>query len=107
MPERIVLVSPTRLDKQPYPRGCCFQYQWTEWQREAQSFEAMAGYHWGLNFLVLPDGSEFVSGLLVTPDYFRVLGIHPGVGAHFRNFRSVRQAGLGYHHFARALETAI
>jgi putative ABC transport system permease protein len=81
-PERIVLVSPTRLDKQPYPRGCSSD-QWTEWQRDAQSFEGMAGYHWGLNFLVLPDGSEFVAGLSVTPDYFRVLGIHPELGRTF------------------------
>ena len=43
----------------------------------------MAGYHWAFNFLVLPDGSEFVEGLSVTPDYFRVLGIHPELGRTF------------------------
>ncbi len=81
-PEQIVLVSPGRLDKQPYSRGCSSD-QWTEWQREAQSFEAMAGYHWGFNFLILQDGSEFVEGLSVAPDYFRVLGIRPELGRTF------------------------
>src|SRR5207302_6179060 len=81
-PERIVLVTTERVDGQPYARGCAAA-QWLEWQRKIKSFDALAGYHWEFSFLVLPDGSESVKGLSVTPDYFRVIGSQPELGRAF------------------------
>jgi putative ABC transport system permease protein len=81
-PQQVILVSPARLDKQPYARGCATA-QWLEWQKEAKSFAVMAGYHWEFSFLVLGDGSEAVRGLWVTPDYFSIIGVQPEIGRVF------------------------
>ena len=40
-------------------------------------------YRWTFNFLVLPDGSESMGGMVVTPSYFRVLGLRPLLGREF------------------------
>jgi hypothetical protein len=40
-PERIALISSTRIDGQSYARGCAAA-QWLEWKKEARSLEAMA-----------------------------------------------------------------
>src|SRR2546425_9449620 len=76
MPERIALISSTRIDGQSYARGCATA-QWLEWQKEARSLEAIAGYNWVFDFLLLPDGSESVTGMAVTLDYFSVIGVKP------------------------------
>jgi len=81
-PERIALISSTRTDGQSYPRGCATA-QWLEWQKEARSLEAMAGYNWVFDFLLLPDGSESVTGMAVTLDYFNVIGVKPLIGRAF------------------------
>jgi putative ABC transport system permease protein len=81
-PERIVLISPERLDGQSYNQGFSAA-QWVEWQNEAKTFDAIAGYNWGFGFLILPDHSESVEGLWVTADYFRVTGIKPLLGREF------------------------
>jgi len=81
-PDQIVLIKPSRIDAQPYTRGWP-PAQWTEWQRESKSFEAIAGYGWTFNYLVLPDGSESVEGMWVTPEYFKVTGIQPRLGRTF------------------------
>ena len=81
-PDRIVLITPTRADGQRNTRAWAAA-QWQEWQRESKAFEAIAGYGWSFNFLVLPDGSESVEGMPVTPDYFKVTGLHPAVGRAF------------------------
>jgi putative ABC transport system permease protein len=81
-PERMVLITPARTDGQPNTRGWPAA-QWQEWQRESKSFEAIAGYGWTFNFLVLPDGSESVEGLAVTREYFQVTGIRPTAGQPF------------------------
>ncbi len=77
-----MLVTPTRTDGQRndpnWPAG-----QWQDWQKETKSFEAIAGYGWTFNFLVLPDGSESVEGMQVTPDYFKVTGLQPVLGRAF------------------------
>src|SRR6185503_16396675 len=57
--------------------------QWVEWQKLAKSFQAMAGYGLDFSFLLLPDGSQHLRGLDVTPEYFRVLGIRPILGREF------------------------
>lgn len=81
-PERIVLISPARLDGQAYTQGFSAA-QWVDWQNEAKTFDAIAGYNWGFDFLILPDHSESVEGLWVTADYFRVTGIKPLLGHEF------------------------
>jgi predicted permease len=77
-PGRLVLISPARLDGRSYTSGNSIG-QWTQWRTEAQSFEP-AMYRWTFNFLVLPDGSESLSGMVVTPNFFRVAGLRPVLG---------------------------
>jgi putative ABC transport system permease protein len=81
-PQRIVLIKPVRLDGRAYTDGCAAA-QWTAWQKEARSFEALAGYHWEFDFLCLPGSSEPVCGLVTTPSYFQVVGVKPQLGRTF------------------------
>lgn len=81
-PDRLVLLTPVRTDGQRYTRGWPAA-QWQEWQTESKLFEAIAGYSWTFNFLVLPDGSESVEGMWVTPEYFQTAGISPVLGRTF------------------------
>ena len=67
-PDRLVLISPARTDGRPYTRGATIG-QWLSW-RQAKSIEPPAIYRWTFNFLVLPDGSESMGGMVVTPSYF-------------------------------------
>ena len=81
-PDRIVIVSPTRTDNQPYLSDWRSK-QFLEFQKEAKSFETVASYDWTFDFLVLPDGSQCIYGQGVTHDYFKVLGITPRLGRQF------------------------
>ena len=83
-PQQLVLVPTTRTDgqKQENPRGWPSQ-QWMEWQKEAKSFEGIAGYGWQFNFLIRNEGSQSVQGMAVTKDYLRVMGLQPVVGRGF------------------------
>jgi putative ABC transport system permease protein len=81
-PGRLVSINPARIDGQRYSRGWPAA-QWQEWQTESKSFESIAAYGWTFNFLVLPEGSESVEGMRVTPDYFKVAGIQPVLGRAF------------------------
>jgi len=80
-PDRLVLISPVRSDGRPYTRGATVG-QWQAW-RQARSVEPPAMYRWTFNFLVLPDGSASMGGMVVTPGYFRVLGLRPMLGREF------------------------
>ncbi len=80
-PGRVVLISPARTDGRPYTRGATIG-QWVSW-RQAKSIEPPAVYRWSFNFLVLPDGSQSMGGMVVTPNYFRVLGLRPILGREF------------------------
>ena len=80
-PGRLVLISPARTDGQPYERGATVG-QWIGVAR-GQSVERPAAYRWTFNFLVLPDGSESLGGMVVTRDYFRLLGVRPLLGREF------------------------
>jgi putative ABC transport system permease protein len=80
-PGRVVLISPARTDGRPYMRGATIG-QWVSWQK-AHSIESPAIYRWTFNFLVLPDGSQSMGGMVVTPSYFRVLGLRPILGREF------------------------
>src|SRR2546426_91837 len=81
-PEQIILIQPTKADGQPHLGGPTTE-QWTGWQKESKSFEALAGYDWTFDYLLLPDGGEAVSGIEVTSDYFKVVGIKPLLGRTF------------------------
>jgi putative ABC transport system permease protein len=83
-PERLVLIPPARIDGQRIARPQGWpSAQWTEWQKDTKSFEAIAPYTWTFNFLVRTDGSESIQGMWVTRDYFRVLGLQPELGRTF------------------------
>jgi putative ABC transport system permease protein len=83
-PDRLVLVPSVRVDSEraerlePTPA-----IQWMDWQKRATSFDGLAAYAWTFNFLVDSQGSTSLSGMLVTPDYFRVVGLQPMLGRPF------------------------
>jgi len=82
--ERVVIVPTVRVDSErgerlePTPA-----VQWLDWQEHATSFEAIAAYGWAFNFLVDQEGSASLSGMVVTPDYFRAIGVQPVLGRPF------------------------
>jgi putative ABC transport system permease protein len=84
-PQQLVLVPTARTDGQTQenPRGWPAQ-QWTEWQKEAKSFEGIAAYGWTFNFLIRNDGSQSVEGMEVTKDYLQVVGLQPVLGRSFQ-----------------------
>ena len=53
-----------------------------DWQAQAKSFEAIAGYRWRTVDLVGGDRSERLRGLHITPEFFQVLGV-PLMGETF------------------------
>jgi putative ABC transport system permease protein len=81
-PQQLALIKSVRTDGLPGLRAWPAQ-QWMEWQRQAQSFEALAAYSWTFNFLVSEEGSESLEGMAVTRDYFRVIGVQPILGRTF------------------------
>jgi putative ABC transport system permease protein len=46
-----------------------------DWQTQAKSFEAIAGYRWQTVDLTGGDRSERLRGLRITPEFFKVLGV--------------------------------
>jgi putative ABC transport system permease protein len=83
-PHRLVLIPSVRNDGQPDEHSPGWSAaQWTNWQAQARSFEAIAAYGWTFNFLVSNDGSESIEGMWVTHDYFRTLGLQPILGRAF------------------------
>jgi putative ABC transport system permease protein len=85
-PQQLVLVPTARTDgqKQESPRGWPAQ-QWTEWQKEAKSFEGIAAYGWTFNFLIRNEGSQSIEGMVVTKDYLHVMGLQPVLGRSFED----------------------
>jgi putative ABC transport system permease protein len=82
-PQQLVLLPSARTDgRTSAPRGWPAA-QWQEWRTEAKSIESLAAYSWSFNFLVLDEGSESLEGVVVTGDYFRVLGLQPLLGRTF------------------------
>src|SRR4029077_20524831 len=53
-----------------------------DWQAQATSFEAIAGYRWRTVDLVDGDRSERLRGLHITPEFFKVLDV-PLMGGTF------------------------
>ena len=82
-PQQLVLLPSARTDgRTAGPRGWPAA-QWQEWRSDAKSIESLAAYSWSFNFLVLDEGSESLEGIVVTGDYFRVLGLQPLLGRTF------------------------
>jgi putative ABC transport system permease protein len=96
-PSRVMLISPKRIDGGPYTRGATIG-QWLSW-RQARSIEPPALYRWTFNFLVLPDGSESMGGMVVTPNYFRVLGVTTAPWPRVRRHRAgpAEDTTVGHH----------
>ncbi|MGE3889149.1 MAG: ABC transporter permease [Vicinamibacterales bacterium] len=99
-PDRLVLITTERADG-PYRRGSSVAH-WVAW-REARAIEPPALYRWTFSFLVRNEGSESMGGMVVTPDYFRTLGLAPVLGRGLTAedaARSVGEAGsivIGHH----------
>ncbi len=99
-PEQLVLVQRARTDGQAGPPQRWAAPQWTAWQRDSKSFEALAGYLWSFNFIVSDEGSESLEGMFVSKDFFKVLGLKPLLGRTFQDSETAFPAGdviiLGY-----------
>ena len=88
-PDRLVLVSPRRVDGRPYTQGTWFA-QWMQWRAESRTLETPALYRWTFNFLVLPDGSRSLGGMVVTRNYFQTIGVKPLLGREFTEAEASR-----------------
>src|SRR5262245_54925409 len=88
-PDRLVLVSPRRIDGRPYTQGTWFA-QFTQWKNESRTLEPPALYRWTFNFLVLPDGSQSLGGMVVTRNFFSTLGVRPLHGREFTEAEASR-----------------
>ena len=83
-PERLVFVSTVQADDRNEPGMLTWPQQvWEEWFAETDSLESAAGYRWNFNYLVHDDGSEALEGMLVSEEYFSVVGIEPLMGRVF------------------------
>lgn len=92
-PNRLVLVSAARVDGQPFDRGATVG-QWLAW-RGTRSLQRTALYGWTFNFLVRGDGSRSLGGMVVTRDYFDVLGVRPLLGRTFTAAEASRPGVAG------------
>jgi len=81
-PDRLVFLKPARLDGQPYLQGMTIG-QWIDWKSSARTIAPPALYRWTFNFLVLPEGSRSIGGMVVTSDFFKTLGLTPMLGREF------------------------
>jgi len=107
-PEQIVLVPKARTDgqKMDSPRAWAAE-QWMDWNKEAKSFEGIAAYDWTFNFLIRNDGSQSMQGMVVTKNYFSVLGLRTVAGrgfedSDFTHSPDVKSILLGYEFWQRA-----
>ena len=83
-PDHLVLIPSVRVDSEQVERiEATPAFTWRDWQQQAKSFETIAAYVWTFNFVVDADGSESFQGMVVTPDYFRTLGVQPIIGRAF------------------------
>jgi putative ABC transport system permease protein len=81
-PGRLVFLTQARQDGQPYVQGMTIG-QWIDWRSSATTIEPPALYRWTFNFLVLPDGSRSIGGMVVTSGFFKTLGVTPMLGREF------------------------
>lgn len=106
-PQQLVLIPTVRTDgqKMDSPRGWPAQ-QWMNWRKEATSFQEIAGYDWTFNFLIRNDGSQSMQGMVVSKDYFRMMGLKTAAGRGFDDSDfgqgPVKAILLGYEFWQRA-----
>jgi putative ABC transport system permease protein len=106
-PEQLELLPAARTDgrKMDGQREWAAQ-QWTEWQKEAKSFEGIAAYGWTFNFLIRNDGSQSMQGMFVTKDYMPLMGLKTIAGRGFADsdfsLGSTTAILLGYEFWQRA-----
>ena len=89
-PAELHLVRPERIDGGPYTQRPTTS-QWTGWRAESRTLDTQALYRWTFNFLVLPDGSESLGGMVVSPNYFRLVGLTPILGREFLDSEAAGQ----------------
>lgn len=80
-PARLVLIAPARVDGVSYDRRPTTA-EWLAWRDAARDVD-MALYSWSFNYLIRADGSQAVGGMIVTPNFFEVLGLTPIRGRTF------------------------
>ena len=106
-PKQLMLIPIARSDgqKMERPRGWPAE-QWMEWDKEAKSFDGIAGYDWIFNFLIRNDGSQSMQGMVITKNYFQVMGLKPAAGRGFADSDfaqgHTRSILLGYEFWQRA-----
>ena len=66
----------------PTPAAAASDNRWTG-AREPHPRVACPLYRWTFNFLVLPDGSASLGGMVVTSNFFKTLGVTPVLGREF------------------------
>src|SRR4029453_11330380 len=106
-PQQLVLIPSARADGQEMSGARAWPaLQWQDWQKQAKSFEGIAGYAWTFNFLTRPDGGESMEGMLVSPGYFKVAGLEPILGRTFFDTEGTPNSTsviiLGYDFWQRA-----
>lgn len=58
-------------------------YNFADWQKQTSAFQAMAAYEFDSFSYRSGNVAERMSGVMVTPDFFRVLGVAPALGRDF------------------------
>src|ERR1700679_239572 len=73
-PQQLVLIPAVSTDgkKMDSPRGWAAQ-QWMEWNKQATSFQGIAGYAWIFDFLIRNGGSQSMQGMQVSKDYLQLM----------------------------------
>jgi putative ABC transport system permease protein len=83
-PGRLVLIPSVRVDSQRVERiEAVPAIHWMDWQQRATTFDSVAAHVWTFNFRIDNAGSESIEGMVVTPEYFRVVGVQPLLGRAF------------------------
>ena len=65
-------------------RGPVSPYNFADWQRQASAFQEMAAYEFDSFSYRSGKVAERMSGVMVTADFFRVLGVAPAQGRDFQ-----------------------
>lgn len=106
-PTQLMLIQTARTDGRQMDsfRGWPAQ-QWLEWQTEAKSLAALAGYEWTFNFLIRNEGSQSMQGMWVSQDFFSTMGLKAVQGRVFEpsdfGIGTVKSIVLGYEFWQRA-----
>jgi len=90
-PDRIALVASVFTEGQEGQPPDWAAQQWLGWRDDTGLFESFAAYAWTFNFAVSEDGSESLEGMVVSHEYFDVVGIQPVLGRTFAE----DETGLG------------